>query len=723
MLIVTVKKTHAAAMPTELLTAGRVGMKAEFRFSSEWDGLAKIAVFESGTVSKDAVIAENVCDVPHECMIEGEELRIGVYGTDGEGNTVIPSVYALAGRIVRGADPSGDESYPPSPDIGEQALALATAAKEESAELMRRAEAGELAGKDGGYYMPVAVGGEGIATVSFVPSKADMPALPDVTLNVPYDIPQVDRENLVTKVESGSSSVKVSSKTVTLTYVKPSGSQTAKEAYFTVTASNMVEGGEYVLAFDCDGMPADTGDYVFEFKITRGGDKKFIPHNGHNTIPFTKTGTKNESIFIDDTAGNSTRPTAALVGAGVILSNITIYPAEHVKVTERALNRSVTPTLTYEQRAALHNLALDYYNNRTAFGYDWDATRNNYANNYCWKDFYKTETVTDSEGNPVYNADGSVKTQKVFAYSRFILCCATFIEMVWMGRKIEDFKNKDGDNYSNAIQKAFDWGYYFTHRDRSSIGGAVQKNETDANGKPDTTYYKYKQPLGKGIDEYSYSVNTGYNADRIGDENYSNAQGFSGFLMAHDMAKELYRMGCEIPFSELDVGDIVFLGNRWDSPVNEHLFTDSKRFRGIGHVAMVYSIKDNGIITFIDCTDDVFVDGDEKYDKPILTCSEEHSDRFDRVRAISTLDNIVMCARHPAAWGKGNMTNIDSVDFMTMAVTDGLKADRAILLDFSSGAVNVESGKWYTDGHRLGKVYTTANVSKWEDITFSSSWK
>ena len=156
MIIVTALRTHASATKTEELVAGRVGMEAAFHFSPEWDGLGKTAVFEAGGVAKDVIIGDDPCIVPHECMIEGAELRVGIYGMSTDGTIVIPTVYALVGTVKKGADPSGDESYPPTPDVGAQAMAAAStalqaaaAAQEAAADIQRRADSGEFDGAQG----------------------------------------------------------------------------------------------------------------------------------------------------------------------------------------------------------------------------------------------------------------------------------------------------------------------------------------------------------------------------------------------------------------------------------------------------------------------------------------------------------------------------------------------------------------------------------------------
>lgn len=149
MIIITALSTHASAAKTEELVAGRVGMEAQFHFSKEWEGLSKVAVFEAGNIAKDVAIFDVSCVVPHECMIEGAELRVGIYGTSESGDVVIPTVYALVGVVKKGADPSGDESYPPTQDFGEQVLAAASNAVRIAEEVERRADSGEFIGPQG----------------------------------------------------------------------------------------------------------------------------------------------------------------------------------------------------------------------------------------------------------------------------------------------------------------------------------------------------------------------------------------------------------------------------------------------------------------------------------------------------------------------------------------------------------------------------------------------
>lgn len=148
MIIVTALRTHAAATKTEELVAGRVGMEAAFHFSPEWDGLGKTAVFEAGAVAKDVFIGDDPCIVPHECMIEGAELRVGIYGMNYDGSIVIPTVYAHIGTVKKGADPSGDESYPPSPSLGDQAAVAASQALQAASDARGAASSANNAAKN-----------------------------------------------------------------------------------------------------------------------------------------------------------------------------------------------------------------------------------------------------------------------------------------------------------------------------------------------------------------------------------------------------------------------------------------------------------------------------------------------------------------------------------------------------------------------------------------------
>ena len=113
---IAVSGADAAVTRPATLTAGMVGAAATFTFSDEaWAALEKIAVFRAGNVRRDVTAWEDgACAIPWECLrTPGEHLLAGVYGADGDGTVVIPTVYADCGVIQPGADPTGDPAADP----------------------------------------------------------------------------------------------------------------------------------------------------------------------------------------------------------------------------------------------------------------------------------------------------------------------------------------------------------------------------------------------------------------------------------------------------------------------------------------------------------------------------------------------------------------------------------------------------------------------------------
>ena len=105
---------------TETLTSGMVGKCVKLEFSSDWDNLQKTAVFVAGPTTKDVLNVTDEVVIPHEVLQNyGDRLYVGIYGVDGDG-TITPTIYARGPRILRGADPSGDESAEASPPVWAQ---------------------------------------------------------------------------------------------------------------------------------------------------------------------------------------------------------------------------------------------------------------------------------------------------------------------------------------------------------------------------------------------------------------------------------------------------------------------------------------------------------------------------------------------------------------------------------------------------------------------------
>jgi hypothetical protein len=105
---VNVKGRRAEAVFRELITSGSRGISAAFNFNADWNGLRKIVVFQAGDRKVDFELSGDSCEVPPEVMeIPRVYLQIGVYGVDGNGNIVIPTVYASVCRIEQGTEPDG----------------------------------------------------------------------------------------------------------------------------------------------------------------------------------------------------------------------------------------------------------------------------------------------------------------------------------------------------------------------------------------------------------------------------------------------------------------------------------------------------------------------------------------------------------------------------------------------------------------------------------------
>lgn len=116
---ITINRTCAMLDRCEQFTSGRVGARIKFSFSSEWAGLSKTAVFTNGDTTIDVLNVADEITIPHEVLaISGKKLKVGVYGftVDDHGNIeiAIPTVYADLGKVVKGADPSGDVSADPT---------------------------------------------------------------------------------------------------------------------------------------------------------------------------------------------------------------------------------------------------------------------------------------------------------------------------------------------------------------------------------------------------------------------------------------------------------------------------------------------------------------------------------------------------------------------------------------------------------------------------------
>ena len=492
---------------------------------------------------------------------------------------------------------------------------------------------------------------------------------------------------------------KANGKSVVLDYKKNT------DTYFRIaTTENLVEGEQYVLSFDCTGVPADTQGKKFEFMFGLSSEKSYVTlSNGRVVVPF-KAGKYDNygSVLFDDTASDSAgdRPTASIVGEGIILSNFSIEKGSFsagYRHNEQEYDRLRIPVLTKTQKAEIQAL-LDKYHAAAKktdasgkytgpFRYDGETVQNDYANSRCWREYtYKDEKI-----------------------HRFAMCCNTFCEAIWMGRDVSDFEGKTGDTYSNKITKAFDWGYMFNFNDRKTMAGVAERNDPN-NPKNVTLYYGYNNPNGYNSTnyEFSYSVNSVYDPaimdSAVESGKFAKKQWFSSLMTQADIARELYKMGCEIPFEELDVGDLIFTKPRYTLNSDYDTFRNHMWWKNISHVAIVYSKAADGRLTFMDCTNTI-------YERPLFKFSESGFGVFYTARTMNLTNNIVMCARHPAAWGKSNMANIDRIDYMPMCYQTGYSTGQAI--PFTAGMA-VEEGLWYVYDNQLGKALVTGKANVWK---------
>jgi len=150
MIRVSVSRADATVTETETLTAGRVGLECGFTFTTEWDGLLKIAVFEGAETIEVALGVATVAVVPPECMATpGYALRVGVYGLSPANAIVIPTVWAKAGKIKDSAAPDDESFAPATPELVAQILGASQDALNIARGVEERANNGEFDGTDG----------------------------------------------------------------------------------------------------------------------------------------------------------------------------------------------------------------------------------------------------------------------------------------------------------------------------------------------------------------------------------------------------------------------------------------------------------------------------------------------------------------------------------------------------------------------------------------------
>lgn len=448
----------------------------------------------------------------------------------------------------------------------------------------------------------------------------------DDTLEVDYEIPEaalnIKTDKILIDARDASNGIRVSTYSGTYKWYARFGhneSQTSAAITSSLKGTLSLRKGQFVLngavVFDSlvfTAMPTGTLKLFAGVNFETGAisapsyariSAAKIRRNGetiHNYRPVQRTA-DGELGMRDAVTGDF----FANAGTGVF----SFAPADYVEST--AVQRK--PTLTDAQKQALQALMDDYYNNRGTFYYEFTHNRNAFT-----------------AGSTCYTA----------AKGKFKQCCATFVQNIMMGRSVNDFVGKNASTYSANITKTAvsDFGYYFDFKYRKYLYGLTDTTQSGTDG-----YYGWVQPNEDNY-EGSYSYNSYYHPDST----KAGKQNFNGFCNANDMARELYEMGCEVPFSELDVGDIIFTLDN-DLSDNSSML-NFHAWRNIYHVGMVYDVKQidasSKEIYFIECTSYFDVDN-RPIEKPFLSSSQMDL----RFKAFKLTEDMAFCARMPIAFG------------------------------------------------------------------------
>lgn len=255
------------------------------------------------------------------------------------------------------------------------------------------------------------------------------------------------------------------------------------------------------------------------------------------------------------------------------------------------------PELTSTQKQQMKNLMDGYFDAAAdqVFAYRSDTRRESYASTK------KIASTADAMGGCMNTA------------GKYLMNYGVFAQMIWMGRKIEDFTSHLSTP-TTSISKAFDWGYYFDFVGAKNAYGVK---------KADGTYYTSN----------TYKEGT--------------ATKFITFDGSSALADELHRKGYEIPYGQADIGDMVFYRtesiNDGDSDEEE-----ATNFRNITLAGIVYDVNSDGTLTVMECS--------TVYSNKIGKCGLSPASglsTFSILRGSNLNFRVAMCARHPAAYGDG----------------------------------------------------------------------
>lgn len=94
-----------------------------FKFTSDWDELAKTVYFTDGFETITVLLDEkDTCVIPHEVLqVPKREVKVGVRGTMN-GVVVLPTIWLSLGRLEKGVEDEGTEAQEPTPELIDQIL-------------------------------------------------------------------------------------------------------------------------------------------------------------------------------------------------------------------------------------------------------------------------------------------------------------------------------------------------------------------------------------------------------------------------------------------------------------------------------------------------------------------------------------------------------------------------------------------------------------------------
>lgn len=313
-----VSSASVAVEEKEIITAGRVGLQCSIRFSPDWDGLVKTAVFD-GAESRDVIVTGECVTIPAECLAaEGDCLKAGFYGKSTDGAVVIPTVWASLGMIEHSVYPSGREGAAPTPDVVAQIQQAAANAEKMARSVREDADLGKFnggkgekgekgdrgntgpAGEAGGFYTPAVTQPDAnTIRMSFTPSKEDMPAVEPVDITLPaggggttthgivWNLTNVTSSNNAVFVADGASMVAVLTPAdgytmgdVTITM----GGEVVTGAWNADTATVTIQSVTGDVVISCAGVeqtgPVDTSPVIAEYNRSLGLSGDVGPTNG-----------------------------------------------------------------------------------------------------------------------------------------------------------------------------------------------------------------------------------------------------------------------------------------------------------------------------------------------------------------------------------------------------------------------------------------------------------